>query len=174
MRGSPRGGGNCCACVWNILKQGICSRTRAFRASFASVLSQIPLSLCRCSDCCVVFLRQQRRGCVSSLPRSLRRRALPRRPWEPGLKLFAGDSPAVLGLRQAAHPLLSEAWDFPPPGLKTIIIIYLKKSPSRPLLTLAVRSQASTKCCTQKSAFQACSLLTEQSLASWGLFFMFS
>lgn len=61
---------------------------------------------------------------------------------------------------------------FPPPGLKAIIIIYLKKSPSLLLLTLAVRSQASTKCCTQKSAFQACSLLTEQSLASWGLFFL--
>ena len=49
--------------------------------------------------------------------------------------------------------------------------MYLKKSPSRLLLTLAVRSQASTKCCAQKSAFQACSLLTEQSLAWWGLFF---
>ena len=82
-----------------------------------------------------------------------------------------GDSPPVLGPRQAAHPLLSEAWDVPPPGLKTNIIMHLKKSPSRLLLTLAVRSQASTKCCTQRSAFQACSLLTEQPLAWWGLFF---
>ena len=49
------------------------------------------------------------RGEAVSPGRSLRRLALPRRPWEPGLKLFVGDSPPVLGPRQAAHPLLSEA-----------------------------------------------------------------
>lgn len=39
----------------------------------------------------------------------------------------------------------------PRPGLKTIIKIYLKKSPSLLLLTLAIRYKASTECCIQKS-----------------------
>lgn len=55
----------------------------------------------------MVFFGQQRRGCVSW--QEFKETCSSKEIWEPGLKLFVGDSPPVLGPRQAAHPLLSEA-----------------------------------------------------------------
>lgn len=67
--------------------------------------------------------------------------------WERVPRLFAGDSPAGLGLNMRCFQKHEIP---PPPGLKTIIKIYLRKSPSLLLLTLAIRYKASTECCIQK------------------------
>lgn len=58
---------------------------------------------------------------------------------------------ALLCLASNWLPVLCfQKHEMPPPGLKTIIKMYLKKSPSFLLLTLAVRYEASTKRCIQK------------------------
>lgn len=93
----------------------------------------------------------------------------PPRAWECVPGLFAGDSPAGLGLKQAALPLPSEQGS-PPPGRKTIIKIYLKKPPSLLLLTLAVRYRASTKCCIQKFCLPGLSPAYRTPLNLVGLF----